>query len=137
MVQLRRQGFENWEIAAELKVSGRSVNSYLNQIRIRGAYPGGLPGPAPKPLNPLVSWAGGMAPGFEWIPSTATLVAIRLEPSDGARFQFECPIDLETFAYQVGEGIYDLQLCVGGVTLLESQIHIGATYGPPRFPADG
>ena len=137
MVQLNRQGFENRDIAVELRVSGRTVNAHLNHIRIRGVYPGGSPRPSPQRSNPLVTWAVEMAPGFEWIPATATLQATRLEPEDGARFQYPCPIDIGTFAHQVGGGTYHLQLCMGGVTLLESQIHLGATFGPPRVPFDG
>ncbi len=134
MVTLNRQSWENWEIAQELKVSGRSVNAYLNQIRIRGAYPGGTPIPSPKPPNLLESWAMEQAPGFAWTLAPATVGALRIEPADGARFEFACPLDGEVFAQQVGEGRYDLQLIVGDVTLFTSQVQVGPFYGPPRLP---
>jgi hypothetical protein len=134
MVELNRQGWANREIAQELRISGRSVNAYLNQIRIRGAYPGGAPGPSPKPMNPLLSLAVELAPGFDWGGPLAFIGARRIEPADGAKFEFGCPLGVESFAQQVGEGVYDLWFVVGGLTLFRSRLHVSATYGPPRLP---
>ena len=137
MVELNRQGWANRDIAQELQISGRSGNAYLNQIRMRGSYPGGAPGPSPKALDPWLNWAAEMAPDFVWTPAPANLAAMRHEPADGAQFEFDCPIDFKSFAKEVGEGLYELRLLVGDLILFRSQVRISRAYGPPRFPAAG